>query len=115
MSSDFRTVQSQNLAISSIKTRMDEAYSPDNRRTVYDAREIRSIVSAKTFMFAIYCILSVAVLVRMTTHQPRVSTEIMVALASAIVLYPILIGPVQRAILWLIAYAVGLFRYSVFT
>jgi hypothetical protein len=115
MSSDFRTVQSQNTAMSAIKTRMEQAYSSDNRRTVYDAREIRGIVGAKNFMFAIYCILSIVVLVRMTTHRPRVSTETMVCASSAIVLYPVLIGPLQRALLWLIEYAGGLFRYSVFT
>lgn len=115
MSSDFLTVQSQNLAVSAIKTRMEQAHSSDNRRTVYDVREIHGILSVKNFMFALYCLLSIAVLVRMTTRQPRVSTEMMVALASAIVMYPVFIGPFQRALLWLAEYAMGLFRYSVFT
>ena len=115
MSTDFHTVQSQNLAMAAVKARMDDAYSSDGRRTVYDAREIHGILSAKNVMFALYCILSIAVLVRMTMHRPRVSTETMAALASAIVMYPLLIGPLQRALLWLIEYGIGLFRYSVFT
>ena len=110
----LRAVQSQNAAVASLRRRVEDAYSADGRRVEYDARDARDIGRANGWLTALYCALAFAVVARVATRRPRGPAYGLAAVVLAAALYPILVGPAERALYWAASRAAEAMRYALF-
>ena len=117
MSSDyagFRAVQSQNSAFETVQARARDAFSADEQRVAYSSRDTRGVVDVAGCMFVLYCALAIFTVGYAASRRPRAPLREIALLVGAIVLYPVLVGPVQRALFGATAWTLKILRYSVF-
>lgn len=113
-STNFRAVQSQNAAAASLQKRVEDAYSSDGRRVEYDARDGRDIGRVNGWLTALYCALAFAAVARVATRRPRGSAYWLAAVVLAAALYPVLVGPAERALYWAASRTAETVRHAVF-
>lgn len=105
---NYNTINSQNIALTTILQNMNALYSTDDQKSLYQSAQNTTLNTAIYVLYFIYFALLIVIAFILVFNLPTIDIYFRAAIMAAFILYPFIISYIE-----MILYISGLYLYSI--